>query len=181
MCQRHQTDIETIANKHWFSLYLIMKRARSDIVGTAAQVFGDIKSEYHLAEYAFPIKGPLLTGHVIDVNTSLRPHVTVDALILGLNGDLRKMTDVWKLFVNGCFSGKIRGVEKASPLTTTYSEHIGCETEALIRLELVKRFGQQGFQWQKSNDGANNLRYHAFKAMKVKVTIRRVIACMQLR
>ena len=169
LCHRHNTSIEELTNKHWVKLYETMKRARTDIVGTAAAVFGSRKSEHHMAEYAFPLKGPELAGHAVQVRQSLRDSITLEDLILALNGELRKMTSMWRLFVAGCFSGKVRGVAKADPCVVKYSEHIGAETETLIRLELARRFEQQGFCWQKANDGVKNQRYTTFRMMKTRV------------
>jgi hypothetical protein len=92
-------------------------------------------------------------------------------LMDGLRGDLRKMAGVWKLFVEGCFSGKIRGIGMADAVTTQYVNHVGSETEALIRLELIKRFEEQGFCWAKGNDGRKNQRYTDFRLMQGKVVL----------
>jgi hypothetical protein len=171
LCARQDTTVQAMSAKHWPNLYETMKRARTDIVGTAAAVFGTNKSVHHLAEYAYPLKGPELSGHAIDVRQSLRPDVSLQELILALGGELRKLTAVWKLFVEGCFCGKIRGINMADPATINFCDHIGSETETLIRLELIKRFGEQGFCWQKSNDGTTNQRYMDFRALKSKVVL----------
>ena len=49
ICQRNESTIEDTCTKHWFVLYTTMKRARTDILNTAANVFGNLKSIYHLA------------------------------------------------------------------------------------------------------------------------------------
>ena len=175
LLERNNRTIDMEINEHWPSLYTVMKRARTDIVGTAGKVFGDRKSEYHLVQYAFPSKGPEVAGHHIALRNSLKEHMSLNELVDALKGNLRLNAKAWDLFVKGCFSGKIRGLKFRNAAVCTYSGEIGFETETLIRLELVKRFESQGFQWMKANDGRLNLRYHAFQTMKQAVSTTEVM------
>ena len=156
---------------YWHMLYNTMKRARTDIVATAAEVFGFKHSRYRLVDYAFPLKGPSVAGRPVEARQSLKDAgISVCDILNGLKGNLRKMPEVWKLFVEGCMSGKIRGVKKTSPCLNKYAEYIGTEAETLFRLELQQRFEIQGFQWQQGNDGVKNERYNLYKTMKLAVS-----------